>query len=441
LQGTRIVRVGGGEADNRLLEAALLGAGYADVRRLTASEAISQLEGRRVDLLLLDLMQPNNDVVRVLQAAAPGGGGRTRASTIVTGPALAPERIQKCLQYGAEDYLITPFEANNPLLITRRVQLALQRRMLNDATIRLRARLEPEDTAVLEVYTNAAGRFVPREFLDNLGRKTLADVRLGDHVQREMTVFFCDIRDFTALSEGMSPQENFNFLNSYLRQVTPVIRSNHGFVDKYIGDGIMALFPRSSSDALEAAVELQRQVVVYNRGRAMAGYTPVRIGIGLHTGDLILGTIGEEERMQTTVISDAVNVASRIEGLTKTFGVSLLVSGSVVAGLPDAHDHLLRHLGAVKAKGKTHSVEIFECYDNDPDEAIAHKRRTSEAFLAAMSEFRKGYFLTAGRLFARVAELDSTDTAAAYFRDRCTLSAVRERGRTQWDGAEVVEVK
>ncbi|MBV8722289.1 MAG: adenylate/guanylate cyclase domain-containing protein, partial [Candidatus Eremiobacteraeota bacterium] len=242
-----------------------------------------------------------------------------------------------------------------------------------------------------------------------------------------MTVLFTDIRDFTALSETLTPQQNFDFLNSYLRQVTPIVRARHGFVDKYIGDAIMALFPRNAGDALQAAVELQRQVARYNVGRNRAGYVPVEIGIGLHRGSLILGTIGEEERMQTTVISDAVNVASRIEGLTKVFGVSLLIGGSVIDGLDVAEleRHRLRNLGDVKAKGKTRSVEIFECYDNDDDELRSHKDKTAESFAAAMDEFRRGMFLTAGRIFARIANQEPRDTVAAHFRDSCTLSAVR----------------
>jgi class 3 adenylate cyclase len=239
----------------------------------------------------------------------------------------------------------------------------------------------------------------------------------------------------------MTPSENFDFLNSYLRQVTPIIRSHGGFVDKYIGDGIMALFPERASDAVDAAVALQRQVTLYNHGRRMAGYQDVRIGIGLHAGELILGTIGEAERMQTTVISDAVNVASRIEGLTKTFGVPMLVSGSVMAGLGEGHGRMMRHLGAVKAKGKTRSVEIFECFDNDDEQLMEHKLRTLETFGAAMAEFRKGMFITAGTLFRTIAERNREDAAAAYYRDSCSLTMMRERGRTTWDGAEVVEVK
>ncbi len=176
--------------------------------------------------------------------------------------------------------------------------------------------------------------------------------KLGDHVQRDMTVFFTDIRDFTALSEQLTPQQNFNFLNSYLKHVTPIIRNHHGFIDKYIGDAVMALFPRNANDALNAAIEILNQVNRYNAGRRRAGYVPIEIGIGMHRGELILGTVGEGNRMQTTVIADAVNVASRIEGLTKTFGVGLLLSKAVVDGVDADHKFMLRHLGAVKAKGK-----------------------------------------------------------------------------------------
>lgn len=440
----RILRVGGSEADFRTLETALRSVGQADLKRATTQEALDAIEARAVDLLLLDLMLPGPEIVSLVRAAAPGGGVRTRAGVIVTGPTGLDDRIETCLRNGAEDYLTTPFDADHPLLVARRIQLCLQRRWLRDATVRMRSRATaPEETQVIELYNNAASRFVPREFLDHLNRKSLTDVRLGDHVEHEMCVLFTDIRDFTALSESLTPQENFDFLNSYLRQVTPIIRAHHGFVDKYIGDAIMALFPRSAADALKAAIQLQDRVSYYNRGREVAGYVPIRVGIGLHRGKCILGTIGEEERMQTTVISDAVNVASRIEGLTKTFGVSLLVSGAIVDALSqhERDAHKLRELSAVKAKGKTRSVDIYECFDNDPEDLVKHKERTAEAFDTGMNEFRKGMFLTAGRIFARIAEMNPRDSVAAHYRDSCTLTVVRDRGSVPWDGAETIEVK
>ncbi|WP_445240301.1 adenylate/guanylate cyclase domain-containing protein [Microcoleus vaginatus] len=110
-----------------------------------------------------------------------------------------------------------------------------------------------------------------------------------------MTVLFSDIRSFTTISEAMTPQENFSFINSYLSRVSPVIRAHQGFIDKYIGDAIMALFPESADDAVRAAVEMQKQVIIYNQDRLRSNYPLIVIGIGLHAGHLMLGTIGERE--------------------------------------------------------------------------------------------------------------------------------------------------
>ena len=443
MPSARILRVGGQEADYRTLEVLLRGAGLPGVRFVTAADALAPLGDGSVDLLLLDVMQAGADVLKLLKAAVAANGAGGSVAVLVTGPASAADRFQACLQHGAEDFLTTPFDAKNALLVTRRLEHCLRRNNRQNGDLRLQtsAGANADETVVLQLFSDASSRFVPREFLENLERKSLPEVKLGDHVQKDMTVFFSDIRDFTALSERLTPQQNFNFLNSYLQHVNPIIRTNGGFIDKYIGDAIMALFPDDPSDALEAAVDLQQQVVRYNAGRLAAGYVPISIGIGIHRGDLILGTIGEDERMQTTVIADAVNVASRIEGLTKTFGVSLLVSGSVVEGLPEGHSFQLRHLGAVKAKGKTQSVEIYECFNNDPIELAEHKRKTADAFDAAMVEFRKGTFLTAGKVSGRIAELHPDDAPAAYYRDRCSLTVVRDRGPGPWDGAERIEVK
>ncbi len=439
MQSSRILRVGGSTAENQTLEALLRGAGHPELMVAGVADALEAIASRSVDLVLLDLIAPSNDVFNVLRAAQPANGKTSRVPVIVTAPAAANDRVQACLQRGAEDYVTTPFDATNALILTRRIELCLQRKHLREFTIRLRAS-KPDDTGLIELYSSASNKFVPQEFLEHLGRKTIADVRLGDHVQREMAVFFSDIREFTRLSETMTPQQNFDFLNSYLKRATPIIRANHGFIDKYIGDAIMALFPRDPGDALRAGVELQRQLVKYNQGRTKAGYEPVRIGIGLHSGELILGTIGEESRMQTTVIADAVNVAARIEGLTKIFGVSLLVGKPIVDKLPPGHGFHLRHLGAVKAKGKTRNVEIYECFDNDPPELQQHKVNSSDLFAAAINEYREALFLSAGKSFARVAQQNPNDTVAAHYRDSCS-HAVLKGGGVAWDGAERIETK
>lgn len=448
----RILQVGGGEADQRVLTALLGEAGLGEVTVTSVADALRLVAARAVDAVVIDLMQNSSDVLSIMRAAAPAGASGSRVPVVVAAPAQACDRIQACLQRGAEDFLITPYEPQYGMLITRRIELCLLRRRVRDFSVRLLSNVkDPNDTVALQVNGNAKddkadnsqgwSRFIPHEFLNNLERNSIDEVQLGDHVQREMTVFFSDIRDFTNLSEQLTPRENFSFLTNYLKNVNPVIRAQGGFIDKYLGDGVMALFPGPPETAVKAAVEMQKAMARYNDGRRRAGYVQIRIGIGLHRGSLILGTIGESERMHTTVIADAVNLASRIEGMTKTFGVGLLVSGTVVEGLPSGHKFKLRHLGAVKAKGKTQSVEMYECYDNDPQDLIEHKDWTLEDFGTAMAEFRKGMFLSAGKVFAHIAQRNAGDTVAAYYRDRCSWEVVSKRTPGPFDGAERMEVK
>jgi len=243
---------------------------------------------------------------------------------------------------------------------------------------------------------NAAyGRFVPHDFLRFLGHESILDVKLGDHVQKEMTILFCDIRGFTALSEGMNPEENFKFINSYLNRFSPIIRAHNGFIDKYIGDAIMALFPESVHDAVASAIEMQKQVIIYNQHRQKQGYVPITIGIGLHTGSLMLGTIGEEKRMESTVIADAVNLASRLEGLTKLYAAGILISGQTLSYLDDSHKHSYRFVDRVKVKGKQAPVSVFEVYDGDESQLLQLKTQTKSSFEQAIILYSQQQFAQA----------------------------------------------
>jgi class 3 adenylate cyclase len=174
--------------------------------------------------------------------------------------------------------------------------------------------------------TEAYQRFVPKQLLTNLNKESILDVQLGDQVQKEMSILFSDIRSFTMLSESMSPEENFGFVNTYLSKMGPIVRDNHGYIDKYIGDSIMALFDRSPEDAVKTSVKMLDALREYNKERIQEGLVPIRIGIGVNTGKMMLGTLGESDRMEGSVISDAVNLAARLEGLTKLYKTSLLLS-------------------------------------------------------------------------------------------------------------------
>ncbi|TAG97448.1 MAG: adenylate/guanylate cyclase domain-containing response regulator [Oscillatoriales cyanobacterium] len=273
----------------------------------------------------------------------------------------------------------------------------------------------------LEKIAAASARFVPREFLKFLKRESIVDARLGDAVQAEMTIMFADIRSFTSLSESMSPQENFEFLNSYLSRVGPVIRQYDGFIDKYIGDGIMALFPNCAEDAVQAAIEMQQQVKIYNKHRENSGYKPISIGIGLHTGSLMLGTIGEAERMESTVISDAVNLASRVEGLTKLYGVGIVASVQTLCRIDDPQHYKCRFLDRVQVKGKQTPVAVFEIYDGDSDIMIELKTQTQTYFEQGIFFHYQQQFAQAKQMFLRVLQVNKEDKAAIFYAERCDM--------------------
>ena len=220
----------------------------------------------------------------------------------------------------------------------------------------------------------------------------------------------------------MSPQENFSFLNSYLKRMNPFIWENDGFIDKYIGDGIMALFPSGAASALNAAIAMLSHIPVYNAQRASVGYQPIRIGIGIHSGSVMLGIIGCERFLQGTVISDAVNLASRMEELTKVYGVSLVVSNTVLFGLTDPNRYHYRFLDRVTVKGKVELVSVYEVYDGDPPLLVDQKDRTRELFQKGVFEYHAGNFQGAMRLFESARNPHSPDRPIDIYRNRCRRS-------------------
>jgi two-component system sensor histidine kinase ChiS len=231
--------------------------------------------------------------------------------------------------------------------------------------------------------------FIPREFLDIIGKENVGDLRLNDHVEQEMTIFFSDIRDFTSLLEDLTPEESFKFINSYLTRIVPVIEMNGGFVDKYVGDAIMALFPDKNGpdQAVRTAIEIQKRLVDYNEQRKKYGYRPIAMGIGIHTGEVMLGVVGVYNRMQNTVFSDSVNLASRVESLTKAFNVSMAISGQTFQGLEHPESYMFRYLGNVRVKGKRAIIQVFEVLDETTKDILEKKMRTDRYFQEGLMSF------------------------------------------------------
>ena len=288
-----------------------------------------------------------------------------------------------------------------------------------------------------EEMTRAFGRFVPQEFLKLLERDSIVDIKLGDQVEKEMVILFSDIREFTALSEKMSPQENFQFINSYLGKIVPVVRRSGGFIDKFIGDAIMALFLGPVASAISSAVQMQMEVRRYNEAHEGGNYPPIRIGVGLHIGRMMLGTIGEETRMETTVISDAVNLASRIEGLTKVYGCGILVSGNMLQSeIPFTY----RHIDLVQVKGKREAIEVFEIVDGLPPDDFALKVETREDFKLGIERYRARDMAGALERFEAVVAANPEDRAATVYVARCKR-LIKDGIPEGWDGIEHLDSK
>ncbi|WP_242051210.1 AAA family ATPase [Nostoc spongiaeforme] len=277
------------------------------------------------------------------------------------------------------------------------------------------ARLYTDLAALNQAYE----RFVPRQFLQFLNKQSIVDVELGDQVQREMSVLFTDIRSFTTLSETLTPAENFQFINSYLSCMEPIIIQHNGFIDKYIGDAIMALFAGNADDAVQAGIAMLQALVTYNQERQTQGKTPIQIGIGINTGSLILGTVGGFNRMDGTVISDAVNLASRIEGLTKTFNTPLLITDQTFQRLKNCDRSYIRIVGQVKVKGKITAVTVHEVFTADVPEIRQGKLATTELFNSALKFYQVQQFNLAAQHFQDCLQQNPLDQVAQIYLNLC----------------------
>lgn len=278
---------------------------------------------------------------------------------------------------------------------------------------------QTRSVALLETYNKSFARFVPKDFLQQLGRPDIVDVRVGDHVERDMAVLFADIRSFTALSERLTPSENFDFVNGFFARCEPVIRHHHGFIDKFVGDAVMALF-EDAGGALDAAIALQHEIRHFNQERARRYLEPVQVGTGIHFGRVMLGTVGGDDRMDTTVISGVVNAASRIEGLTKEYASPIIASQAVIAALPSGAKYGLRPLGPAPIRGAEHAVEIYEACDADPPDVLLHKMRTLEDFAEAVRNFVARDFSSSAQLFGAIASAEPRDVVAAAYAIRAS---------------------
>ncbi|MEG4206710.1 adenylate/guanylate cyclase domain-containing protein [Microcoleus sp. Pol7_A1] len=270
----------------------------------------------------------------------------------------------------------------------------------------------------LEKLLQAYGRFVPDEFLQFLGKQSMVDFQLGDHVSKEMAIMFSDMRSFTTMAEQMTPQENFDFINNYLQQISPEIRKHNGFIVKYIGDGVMAVFPDGVDDAIQAGIMKLERLQKYNQSRVINGYVPLNIGIGIHVGDTMVGIIGDANRMQADALSDHVNLTARLESLTKYYGVSLLVSGDVVQRLTQPEKYHIRFLDRAIVKGRQEAITVCEVLDVDAEPVRSLKIQTVPIFEEGLEQYCLGNFANAKVCFEQIVALNPGDKPSQLYLER-----------------------
>lgn len=281
----------------------------------------------------------------------------------------------------------------------------------------------------------AFSRFVPEQIIDELvdGAEKQAQVGVGE--KRDVAILFSDIRSFTNISEKNKPETIVAFLNRYFTTMCTVIKKHGGTIDKFIGDAIMAEFgvPVSYEDnarrAVAAAYEMREALsTVPLEDLVLPDGMKFDIGIGIHYGDVIVGSIGSQDKTDYSVIGDNVNLASRLEGLTKTYGSMILVSEAVKSDIKDK-EFVFRHLDDVKVKGKKNAVGIY-AVDRNQDEFSAEYRDSYEKGFAL---YKKGVWNLAKEYFEKALESSTTDKAAKLMLGRC--HQFLENPPENWDGA------
>ncbi|MDE6433299.1 MAG: adenylate/guanylate cyclase domain-containing protein [Lachnospiraceae bacterium] len=257
-------------------------------------------------------------------------------------------------------------------------------------------------------------KFVPEKFRELLHKEKFTDLVLGDARSEDLTILFCDIRAFSLNSEMMTTKESFDFVNRIYGKAGPIIRAHHGFVDKYIGDAVMALF-ESADDAVAAGIALYHELVENPNVAKELNIHDLNIGIGIHSGMARIGIVGEKERMSGTVISNTVNLSSRLESLTKQYGTGMLISKDTLDRMENPEALTLRYLGMVQVAGVNEVVSIYEVLNCLFGDKRKKREQTGQEFREAVRLFHSGKLKEALTLFQEVAAADDEDFAAKHY--------------------------
>lgn len=349
--------------------------GYQIQTAESGRQAVEMIHHVQPQLILLDVMMPDIDGFEVCQRIRRD----TQAATvpIVFLTALDDDDSHlKSVQVMGDDYLTKPIKVDlllqkigNILKLSQLRSQSYQQQLADQArtTEAIQENCQRQAAAAWKISEALVKRFhlfVPQQFLNRVAPKGIESIQVGNAVESEMTVLFCDIREFTSIAEHQPARETFKWLNVFFERINQVVMENHGFIDKYMGDAVMAVFDQPQQharDALNATLQICEAMAQFNQDRQKFGLESlVRIGVGLHSGTALVGVIGANQRMDTTVVGDVVNTASRLESLTKFYQCPLIVSRTVLDKSPNLKDFQFRWLDCVTPHGKTTELDIYE---------------------------------------------------------------------------------
>ncbi|MEP6515816.1 response regulator [Microcoleus vaginatus] len=457
-------------ANLTLLEELLHLKGYATVSALSGHEALSLARASRPDLILLDIMMPEMNGFDVCEILRKDTALQTVPVIFLTALDDDMSRI-KGLEMMADDYLTKPF---NSRLLLAKVEniLHLSQMRLQAVSSQFHQQVKEQSKRQIaaaweanEYLSEKFQLFVPEQLLGRIAPKGIESIQLGNVTEEELTVLFCDIRGFTTIAESQPARETFEWLNAFFTKMNDCITSHGGFIDKYLGDAIMAVFDKPNShamDAIEAAVAMQETLQEFNASRHKYNLeSPVNIGTGINTGIGMIGTLGSDRRMDSTVIGDVVNTASRLENLTKIYGCQIIVSENAIvhareflngissnshskeslllkcdlevetqesiistSGATAANSHLpsnnyyYRWIDRVTPRGKQQAIEIYEIWAASCPDSEA-KQLTQGLFDKGIQGWQSERFVAALGYFQQLIEQNPADTVVRFYINRC----------------------
>jgi len=383
-------------------------------------------------LLLTIVLSGQSEIIGDISALANAGIILPQVNTVLYAALKVNQRVMGAIILARHE-LIQYTAADLKLLTTLALQSssAIEAALLYEKNIR---EVKEREEAILKIH-EVTKKFVPNEFIRLLGKEVITDVKLGDQVEKIVTVLFSDIRNYTTLSERMTPEINFRFVSSFNERMGPIIRKHNGFINQYLGDAIMAIFPGNAGDCLAAAIEMQKAVSEFNNECQLKNLPSIQIGVGMHTGSLIMGITGDADRLDATTISDTVNTASRIESLTKYYKASIIISDATLQQIAQPGNFHLRSLGKVQVKGKLAPIGIYECFNGNTTDEILKKERTRSIFNTGMDQYLNQSFADAILSFTKVMDLHPEDLTVGFFIEKATRY-IQNGVPANWSGVE-----